>query len=48
MKNKMDKDYLEKIKEESSLWDKAAEDELKKGPPDYSYLVASFKNLPER
>jgi len=37
MTNKMDNDYREKIREESSLWDKAAEDELKKGPPDYSY-----------
>jgi len=37
MKNKIDYDYREKIREESSLWDKAAENELKKGPPDYSY-----------
>ena len=37
MTNKIDYDYLGKIKEESSLWNKAAEDELKKSPPDYSY-----------
>ncbi len=37
MTNKMDKGYLGKIREESNLWDKTAEDELKKDSPDYSY-----------
>lgn len=45
MKNKMDSDYLGKIKEESRLWDKAAEDELKKGPPDYSYYKQTWPYL---
>ena len=42
MKNKIDYDYLGKIKEESSLWNKAAEDELKKSPPDYSYYKKTW------
>ena len=45
MKNKIDYDYLGKIKEESSLWNKAAEDELKKGPPDYSYYKKTWPYL---
>lgn len=45
MTTKTDKDYLGKIKEESSLWDKAAEDELKKSPPDYSYYKKTWPYL---
>ena len=45
MTNKMDNDYREKIREESSLWDKAAENELKKGPPDYSYYKKTWPYL---
>jgi 2-polyprenyl-3-methyl-5-hydroxy-6-metoxy-1,4-benzoquinol methylase len=45
MKNKIDKDYLGKIKEESNLWNKAAEDELKKSPPDYSYYKKTWPYL---
>lgn len=45
MTNKMDEDYQGKIKEESSLWNKAAEDELKKSPPDYSYYKKTWPYL---
>ena len=45
MINKIDNDYREKIREESSLWDKAAENELKKGPPDYSYYKKTWPYL---
>jgi len=45
MTNKIDNDYREKIREESSLWDKAAENELKKGPPDYSYYKKTWPYL---
>jgi len=45
MTNKIDYDYLGKIKEESSLWNKAAEDELKKSPPDYSYYKKTWPYL---
>jgi hypothetical protein len=43
MKNKIDKDYLGKIEEEASLWNKAAENELKKSPPDYSW---TYRDVP--
>ncbi|MBU2473024.1 class I SAM-dependent methyltransferase [Patescibacteria group bacterium] len=45
MKNKIDKDYQENIKKESNLWNKAAEDELKKSPPDYSYYKKTWPYL---
>lgn len=45
MKNKIDNNYLGKIKEEANLWDKAAEDELKKNPPDYSYYKKTWPYL---
>ncbi|MDZ7586627.1 MAG: hypothetical protein U0946_02640, partial [Patescibacteria group bacterium] len=45
MINKVDQKYVKNLKGESDLWDKAAEDELKKGPPDYSYYKKTWPYL---
>lgn len=45
MTNTHGNDYEENIKKESDLWNKAAEDELKKSPPDYSYYKQTWPYL---